>query len=115
MAELALLISVGSHIGTLNTIGLVLLTAIIGTWLLRREGLATFARFKAKAERGEMPAAEILSGFALAAGGALLLTPGFMTDIIGLLLVLPGSRHIIWPLVIATVYATRNKPPTAVI
>ncbi|MFQ3324128.1 MAG: UPF0716 protein FxsA [Pseudomonadales bacterium] len=73
--EMLLLIEVGSKIGALNTVGLVLLTAMIGLALLRKQGLDTLLRANQKINSGEVPAQEMAEGLALAAGGALLLTP----------------------------------------
>lgn len=91
--ELAVLIEVGSAIGVLYTIGLVFLTAIIGAALLRSQGLATLLRANERMQSGQIPAREVCEGFILAVGGALLLTPGFITDAIGFFCLLPGSRH----------------------
>ncbi len=93
IAEMAVLIQVGGMIGVLNTVGLVLLTAVIGAWLLRQQGLATLLRARQRMNSGELPAREVAEGLILAVGGALLLTPGFITDAIGFLCLLPGSRH----------------------
>ncbi|OZB10014.1 MAG: exlusion protein FxsA [Marinobacter sp. 34-60-7] len=93
IAELALLIQVGSVIGVLNTVGLVFLTAIIGGWLLRQQGLATLLRANERLNSGELPAKEVAEGLILAVGGAMLLTPGFITDTFGFLCLLPGTRH----------------------
>lgn len=87
-----LLIEVGSRIGALPTIGLVLLTAVIGVTLLRQQGLATLVRGHRRLEEGELPAAEICEGLVLAVSGALLLTPGFVTDAIGFAGLLPLTR-----------------------
>lgn len=91
--ELIVLIQVGSAIGVLPTVGLVLLTAIIGAALLRAQGLATLLRANQRMQSGEIPAQEVAEGFVLAIGGALLLTPGFVTDAMGLCCLLPGSRR----------------------
>lgn len=91
--EMIVLIEVGSAIGALPTVGLVLLTAIIGAALLRQQGLATLLRANQRMQSGQIPAREVCEGFILAVGGALLLTPGFVTDAIGLFCLLPGSRH----------------------
>ncbi|MEX0942583.1 MAG: FxsA family protein [Pseudomonadales bacterium] len=91
--EMIILIEVGGIIGALPTVGLVVLTATIGIWLLRLEGLATLARVQAKLNRGEIPETELLEGIMLLVGGALLLTPGFVTDAIGLACILPGLRR----------------------
>lgn len=93
IAEMAILIKVGTLIGALNTVGLVLLTAVIGAALLRHQGLATLLRANQRLNSGELPAREVAEGLILAVGGALLLTPGFVTDGIGFLCLLPGSRH----------------------
>ncbi|MFT5563232.1 MAG: UPF0716 protein FxsA, partial [Litorivivens sp.] len=83
IAEMYLLILVGSHIGALPTIGLVVLTATVGLWLLKLEGLATLVRLQDRINQGEIPGQELLEGIMLLIGGALLLTPGFFTDGIG--------------------------------
>ncbi|MFO8141292.1 MAG: FxsA family protein [Marinobacter sp.] len=93
IAEMVVLIKVGGTIGVLNTIGLVLLTAVIGAWLLRQQGLATLLRANQRLNSGELPAKEVAEGLILAVGGALLLTPGFITDAVGFACLLPGSRH----------------------
>ncbi|MCB1614531.1 MAG: FxsA family protein [Pseudomonadales bacterium] len=91
--EMWLLITVGSVIGAWPTIGLVLLTAIIGVALLRQQGVATLFRVNQKMAAGELPAGEIAEGLFLAIGGALLLTPGFFTDFLGFACLIPVSRR----------------------
>ncbi|MFT7131410.1 MAG: UPF0716 protein FxsA [Cyclobacteriaceae bacterium] len=91
--EMFILIKVGSMIGALPTIALVVLTATVGVWLLKREGLATLARLQGKMANGEIPGKELLEGVMLIIGGALLLTPGFVTDAIGFVCLLPGLRQ----------------------
>ena len=93
IAEMAVLIKVGGIIGVLNTVALVLLTAIVGAWLLRQQGLATLLKAHQRLNSGELPAREVAEGLILAVGGALLLTPGFITDTMGFLCLLPGTRH----------------------
>jgi UPF0716 protein FxsA len=90
--EMWLLITIGSYIGALSTIALVLLTALMGIGLLRQQGVSTLWRGKEKLQQGKIPAQEIMEGIVLAVSGALLLTPGFVTDIIGLLGLLPFTR-----------------------
>jgi UPF0716 protein FxsA len=90
--EMWLLITVGGHIGALNTIFLVMLTALIGVGLLKRQGFATLWRGQEKLQKGKVPAQEIIEGIVLAVSGALLLTPGFVTDVIGFLGLLPLTR-----------------------
>jgi UPF0716 protein FxsA len=93
--EMWVLIEVGSKIGALNTIFLVFLTAVVGLALLRKQGIDTLLRLNQRVEQGQIPAGEILEGVALAVGGALLLTPGFITDIIGFLCLLPFTRKLL--------------------
>jgi len=93
IAEMAVLIQVGGMIGVLNTVGLVLLTAVIGAWLLRQQGVATLLKANQRLNSGELPAKEVAEGLILAIGGALLLTPGFITDTVGFLCLIPGTRH----------------------
>ena len=93
--EMWVLISVGQEIGALPTIGLVLLTAVVGLALLRKQGVSTIMRAQQKMQAGEMPAREMAEGIFLAVGGALLLTPGFITDALGFACLIPGVRQLI--------------------
>ena len=89
---MVILIEVGSIIGAIPTVFLVVLTATVGIWLLKLEGLATFASVQHKLATGQIPETELLEGIMLLVGGALLLTPGFVTDAIGFTCLLPGLR-----------------------
>ncbi len=93
IVEMYLLISIGGRIGALPTVALVMLTAVIGVFLLKRQGLATFARAQQRLQEGAVPAEEMLEGVGLALAGAFLLTPGFVTDAAGFLLLLPPLRQ----------------------
>ncbi|MCX8049737.1 MAG: FxsA family protein [Methylohalobius sp.] len=93
LIEIYLLLIVGSFIGPLPTVALVLFTAVLGAWLLRIEGLATWFRLQQCLAQGRIPALEIVEGPILLVGGALLLTPGFFTDFLGLLCLLPATRR----------------------
>ncbi len=93
IVEMYLLLTVGDHIGALPTIGLVLLTAVIGVSLLRQQGLATLTRAQQRIAEGTIPAAEMADGLLLAVAGPLLLTPGFLTDAMGFVLLVPGVRR----------------------
>ncbi len=83
LAEMLLLFEVSDQIGGLNTLGLVVLTAVIGVQVLKSQGLATLMRANQRLESGQLPAQEIVEGMLLAGAGALLLTPGFITDTLG--------------------------------
>ena len=93
--EMYILIEVGSFIGALNTIGLVLLTALLGLILLRQQGFRTLLNARNKLMQAELPAEEIVTGIFLAIGGALLLTPGFVTDFIGFMCLLPFTSRLL--------------------
>jgi UPF0716 protein FxsA len=98
LAEIATFVAVGSQIGVLATIGLVLATAIAGATLLRIQGLGTLARIRAQMDRGEMPGRDLVHGLMIMIAGLLLLTPGFITDTLGLLLFVPALRDGVWHL-----------------
>lgn len=83
LVEMLLLFEVSDHIGGLSTVGLVVLTAVIGIQILKQQGFSTLLRANERLASGELPAQEIVEGMMLAAAGALLLTPGFITDAIG--------------------------------
>ena len=91
--EITLLINVGEAIGAWNTVGLVLLSAFIGVNMLRYQGLSTLARAQQRADQGEIPGQEMVEGIVLAVGGALLVTPGFVTDVIGFSCLIPFTRQ----------------------
>ncbi len=91
--EIYLLIQVGEVIGALPTIFIVVFTAVLGVALLRRQGLVTLTRVQAALARGELPALALLEGALLLVAGALLLTPGFFTDAIGFILLIPPLRQ----------------------
>jgi UPF0716 protein FxsA len=93
LVELYLIIEVGSVIGALWTVLLVLLTAVIGISLLRIQGFNTLNRARQNMEAGTLPAMEMMEGMVLAVGGALLITPGFLTDTLGFLCLIPFTRR----------------------
>ena len=92
IVEIAVFIQVGGYLGLWPTLGLVVLTAILGTWQLRAQGLATLMRARSQIDQGALPARELFDGTCLLVAGALLLTPGFLTDSAGFLLFLPPVR-----------------------
>lgn len=94
IAELYVIIRVGAEIGFLNTVGLIVAVAFLGSWLVRREGLRTWARFNESLIAGRIPTREIIDGVLILAAGALLLTPGFLSDVVGVLLLFPPTRAI---------------------
>ena len=95
LIEIYLFIKVGSEIGALNTILLILTTAVVGIWYARYEGFNTLRSGMSQLVKNELPLYEIVSGAAIAFAAILLILPGFATDIIGILLVFPVTRKII--------------------
>jgi len=95
IAELALLIQVGQWIGVWWTVGLLVLDALLGSWLLRHEGRVAWRRFNEALVEGRVPHREVIDGVLVIFGGAFLLTPGFCSDVVGALLLLPPTRAVI--------------------
>ena len=93
--EIYVLIRVGSYIGALETIGLVLFTAVLGLAMLRQQGFEALTSARMKLQQSEIPAEEILTGFFLAIGGVLLVIPGFITDLFGFICLVPFSRKLL--------------------
>lgn len=92
IAELYVIIQVGGLIGVWPTLLLLLLDAIVGSWLLKHEGRAAWRRFNEALAERRLPAKEVADGFLVILGGALLIAPGFITDIFGLLFLIPPTR-----------------------
>jgi UPF0716 protein FxsA len=95
IAELAVIIQVGQLIGVWWTIALLIADSILGSILMRSQGRAAWRRFNDTTRAGRVPAREVLDGALVIFGGALLLTPGFITDVLGLLLLLPPTRALV--------------------
>lgn len=93
LAEIYLLLEVGSLIGALPTVGAVVLTAVIGAALVRVQGFSTLAQIRESLDRGEVPAVALVEGAFLLVAGALLLTPGFITDAVGFACLCPPLRR----------------------
>jgi UPF0716 protein FxsA len=108
LIEIYLFIQVGGAIGVWSTIGLVILTAFIGTALLRQQGLATLARAQSELDQQHLPVRELFDGVCLLVGGLLLLTPGFLTDTLGFALLIPPLRAILGRGVWAALARSRN-------
>ena len=92
LAEIYVLVSVGQAIGGLSTVLLVVITAFIGSSLLRQQGWSTMAKAQQSMSEGRTPAMEMMEGVVILVSGILLLTPGFLTDALGLLGLMPWSR-----------------------
>lgn len=95
LLDFVLLFSIGSQIGLLATLLVILGTGFIGLYLIRKEGMATFARARERMQMGEIPSSELLSGASLMFAGALLLAPGFLSDALGIVCLLPNARQLL--------------------
>ena len=93
MIELYLLIMLGARIGPMPTIGLIVLTGIIGATLARQQGLSTLAKIQNELRQGRAPTQELAEGAMILVGGLVLLTPGILTDIFGFAMMVPGIRR----------------------
>ena len=93
LLEIYLFIQVGEVVGGFATIFLIVFTAVLGVWLLRWQGLMTLSKLQTTVAQGELPAVPLLEGMMLLVAGALLLTPGFFTDTIGFILLVPALRQ----------------------
>lgn len=101
IAELYVLIQIGQAIGILPTIALLILASVLGAMLMRSQGRATWTRFNRTLAEGRVPGREVLDGVLVIFGGALLLTPGFLSDLLGLILLLPPTRALVRHVLVA--------------
>ncbi len=95
IVELAVIIQVGQAIGVPDTIALLFLISVVGAWLAKREGLGVLRRIQAALNAGRVPGAELVDGFLILLAAALMLTPGFLTDLVAILLLLPPVRAVV--------------------
>lgn len=120
LVELAVIVQVAGAVGVLNTIGLLIAVSIAGAWLAKREGLVTLRRIQLALGRGEIPSREVADGALILMAGALMIAPGFISDVVALLLLFPPTRAVIRPVLVrslakrgrarVTVMGTRGPP-----
>ena len=110
LLELLVILQVGSWIGALPTIGLLLATALIGGPLAASQGRAVWARFNEALASGRVPAREVFDGVCVIFAGALLLTPGFITDLLGISLLLPPSRTVAYSVLAGRIKRAAGAP-----
>jgi len=98
IAEISVLIKVGGAIGAGKTIVFVILTAVLGAYLVRQQGMETVKKMQQESQAGRVPAMQVAEGVALLFAGAVLMTPGFLTDALGFALLIPPIRQalIVW-------------------
>ncbi len=94
-AEIYVLLQVGHAVGVVNTLALLIFISVVGAWLAKREGLGVLRRMQRSIDNGRVPGAELVDGFLILLAGALMLTPGFLTDILAILLLLPPVRAVV--------------------
>jgi len=92
LAELAVIVQVAGTVGVLNTIGLLIAVSVLGAWLAKREGLGVLRRIQAALDRGRLPSREVADGGLILLAGALMIAPGFISDCLALLLLIPPTR-----------------------
>jgi UPF0716 protein FxsA len=105
IVELAVIIQVGQVLGIPLTLGLLVVMSVIGASLLKREGLGVLRRAQQLARAGRVPGRELADAFLIVVGGALMLTPGFVSDALGLALLLPPVRAVVRPVLLAQLEA----------
>lgn len=109
IAEIAVLIKAGQVIGVGWTLALIVLTGVLGAALLRRQGLKVLAETQRKLDRSELPVGEMFDGLCVLMAGTLLLIPGFLTDVVGLLLFIPPVRQLLGTFLLRAIMQSRNS------
>ncbi len=87
--------TIGSRIGIVPTFGIILITGVLGAWLTKLQGMRTLARYQQAVSEGRLPHEEVMDGLLILVAGAVLLTPGFLTDAVGFSLLVPGVRAVV--------------------
>lgn len=95
LVELAVIVQVADSIGVGNTIGLLIVVSVLGAWLAKREGLGVLQRIQAALDRGQTPSTEVVDGGLILLAGALMIAPGFISDVLALTLLFPLTRAIV--------------------
>ena len=101
IVELAVIIQVGSTIGALETVGLLIVVSVVGGWLVKREGVGVLRRISGAVNAGRIPGRELADGALIMLAGALLITPGFLSDVLGIALLLPPVRAVVRPVLLS--------------
>lgn len=107
--EIGILILSGNTIGPIPTVLLIILTGVVGAWLAKKQGLETLRKAQQDMQFGQIPGMAIIDGLCILIGGVLLLTPGFITDTVGFLLLFPFSRNKFKPILLATIRKMIDK------
>ena len=113
IVELAVIIQVGQAIGVVETLLLMVVVSVVGAWLVKREGIGVWRRAQRQLDTGVMPGRELVDGVLIMVAGALLLLPGFVSDCLGILLLLPPVRAVVRGLVIRRLRTRVVAPRTS--
>jgi UPF0716 protein FxsA len=113
VVEIYVLIQVGSAIGALNTVGLLLLVSLVGAWIVKHQGAGTVRRIREELAQGRVPGSSLVDAALIFAAGVLLLVPGFVTDCFGLLLLVPPVRALVRALLARRFDLRARRAPTA--
>ncbi|RFU67733.1 FxsA family protein [Bacillus sp. V59.32b] len=113
--EIAVLLLSGQTIGVWPTILLIILTGVIGTYLAKQQGLETIKKAQEQMRYGQLPGDALLDGICVLVGGTLLLTPGFISDLLGLILLLPPTRKVIKPMILKMIKNMIDKRKITII
>lgn len=113
--EIGVLILSGRTIGAIATVLLIILTGVIGAWLAKQQGVETLRNAQQQMKYGQVPGVAIIDGLCILVGGLLLLTPGFITDTIGFLLLIPITRNKIKPLILTMIKKMIDKNQITII
>jgi len=100
IVELAVILQVGQAIGVLETVALLIAISVVGAWLVKREGVGVMRRVSAAVSAGRVPGRELADGALIVLAGALLITPGFLSDVLGIALLLPPVRAVLRPVLV---------------
>jgi UPF0716 protein FxsA len=98
--EIGVLLLSGKTIGVIPTVLLIILTGVVGAWLAKKQGIETFKKAQQQMQYGQIPGEAIIDGLCILVGGLFLLSPGFVTDLTGILLLFPKSRNLIKPVLL---------------
>lgn len=113
--EIGLLILSGKTLGLIPTVLLIISTGVLGAWLAKKQGLRTIQQAQFQIQRGQMPGDMIIDGLSILVGGVVLLTPGFITDAIGFILLFPRTRSLIKPFILKLIRDMINRNTITII
>jgi UPF0716 protein FxsA len=107
--EIGILLLSGKTIGVIPTVILIILTGVVGAWLAKKQGIETLSKVQHQMQNGQIPGEAIIDGLCILVGGIFLLSPGFITDIAGIILLFPVSRNIVKPILLKIIRKMIDK------